>query len=66
MKHIKQDFSLKACVRLRGWGQDTIQLFGDMVMLHIKLKQIMHTATLPAHTPLTPGGGFKWSKHFFF
>ena len=43
MKHIKQDFSLKACVRARwvdleGGAVVKIKLFQNMVMLHIKLK----------------------------
>ena len=50
MKHIKQDFSLKACVRagwvdLGGGAESDIKLFQNMVMLHIKLKLTMLAAT---------------------
>ena len=50
MKHIKQDFSLKALVRGRwvdlGGGADAkIKLFQYMVMLHIKLELTMLAAT---------------------
>ena len=43
MKHIKQDFSLKAWVRvcwvdLWGGAEAKIKLFQNIVMLHIKLK----------------------------
>ena len=50
MKHIKQDFSLKALVRacwvdLGGGAEVKIKLFQNMVMLHIKLKLTTLAAT---------------------
>ena len=50
MKHIKQDFSLKAWVRAPGvdFGggvEAKIKLFQNMVMLHIKLKLTTFSAT---------------------
>ena len=50
IKHIKQDFSLKAWVQssgvdLAGRAKAKIKLFQNMVMLHIKLKPLMHAAT---------------------
>ena len=36
MKHIKQDFSLKAWGGLRGGGEAKIKVFRNIVMLHIK------------------------------
>ena len=50
MKHIKQDFSLKAYVQslgvdLGGGAKAKIKLFRNMFMLHIKLKPTMHDAT---------------------
>ena len=50
MKHIKQDFSLKAWVQspgmdLGGGAKAKIELFWSMVMLHIKLKLKAHAAT---------------------
>ena len=46
MKHIKQDFSPKAWVqRPRGGAKGKIQLFQNMVMLHIKLKGMTHAAS---------------------
>ena len=48
MKHIKQDFSLKAWVRVRlvdlGGGAEA-KLFQNMAMLHIKLKLTTLAAT---------------------
>ena len=37
-----------------------------MVMLHIKLKGMMHANNLPVDTPSVPGVGSKGQKHFFF
>ena len=50
MKHMKQDFSLKVWVRaylvdLGGGAEVKIKLFQNMVMLHIKLKLTVLTAT---------------------
>ena len=50
MKHIKRDFSLKVWVRacwadLGGWADVKINLFQNMVMLHIKLKLTTLAAT---------------------
>ena len=50
MKHIKQDFSVKAWVQsprldLEGGAMVKIKFFRNMVMLHIKLKRMMHAAT---------------------
>ena len=50
MKHIKQDFSLKAWVRvhwvdLGGGAEAKINIFQNMVMLHIKLKLTTLAAT---------------------
>ena len=50
MKHIKQDFSLKARVRahwvdLGGGTEAKIKLFQNMVVLHIKLKLTVLAAT---------------------
>ena len=50
MKHIKQDFSLKAWVRspgvdLGGEAEAKIKLVQNLVMLHIKLKLTMLAAT---------------------
>ena len=50
MKHIKRDFSLKAWVQapgvdLGGGEEAKIKLFQNMVMLHIKLKLTMFSAT---------------------
>ena len=50
MKHIKQDFSLKAWVQspgvdLGGGTKAKIKLFRNMVMLHIKLKPTAQSAT---------------------
>ena len=74
MKHIKQDFSLKAWVQvcwvdLGGGAEAKIKLFQNMLMLHIKLK----LATLAAngskyfahrHT-LDPGVGSKGVTIYF-
>ena len=50
MKHIKQDLSLKARVKspgvdLGGGAKAKIELFRNMVMLHIKLKLTTPAAT---------------------
>ena len=50
MKHIKQDFNLKAWVRapgvdLGGGAEAKIKLFQNMVMLHSKLKLTTFAAT---------------------
>ena len=50
MKHIKQDFSLKALVGapgvdLGGGAKAKIKLFQNMVMLHMKLKLKTFEAT---------------------
>ena len=49
MKHIKQDFSLKAWVLSsgvnRGWDKGNIIFSWNMVMLHIKLKPTTQSAT---------------------
>ena len=50
MKHIKGDFSLNTWVPssrldLGGWTEAKINLFRNMVMLHIKLKLMTHTVT---------------------
>ena len=50
MKHIKQDFSLKAWVQspgvdLGGGAKAKIKLFRYLAMLHIKLKPTTHAAT---------------------
>ena len=50
MKHIKQDFSLKAWVRapgvdFGGGAEAKIKLFQNMVMLHIKLKLMTFATT---------------------
>ena len=49
MKHIKHDFISKAASDslggLRIGAEAKITLFQDMVMLHIKLKGMMHAAT---------------------
>ena len=46
MKHIRWDFSLMALGPIL-WvrAEAKIQLFQNMVMLHIKLKGMMHAAT---------------------
>ena len=49
MKHIKQDISLKAWARspevdLGGGSEAKSELFQNMIMLHIKLKQTAHAA----------------------
>ena len=47
MKHIGRDFSLKARVRCPGWtwAKAKIFFFGNMIMLHIKLKGTTLTVT---------------------
>ena len=74
-KYIKQDFSLKAWVQspgvdLGGEAKAKIELFRNMVMLHIKLKLTKHAATwqqifCPQTHPRPRGRGQK-VKPFFF
>ena len=50
MKHIKQYFSLRVWVRppwvdLEGGAETKIQLFQNIVMLHIKLKEMTYAST---------------------
>ena len=50
MKQIKQDSGFEGqgsipCVDLGDWTEDKNHLFQNMVMLHIKLKGIVHTIT---------------------
>ena len=50
MKHIKRGFSLKTWAQppwldLGGGTETKIQVFQNMVMLHIKLKEMTHAAT---------------------
>ena len=50
MKHIKRDFSLKRPwfdprMNIGGRDETKIQLFWNMVMLHIKFKGTTHTVT---------------------
>ena len=61
MKQIKQDFIWKTWVCL-GWGQTVeIQLFQNMVMLHIKLKgmknAVIYNHIFCPYTPWIPGIG---------
>ena len=71
MKHIKQDFSLKAWVPapevdLGGGAEAKIKLFQNMVMLHIKLKLTTFACKYFAHRhTLDPGGMVKRSNHIF-
>ena len=74
MKHIKQDFSLKAWaqppgVDLGGGAKAKIELFRNMVMLHIKLKPAAHATTWYIfYTQTNPRLG-RWGqnvKSFFF
>ena len=70
MKHIGRDLSLKASVQSPGWtwAEAIIELFRNMVMLHIKLKGTTYSnmvaSILPLNTPLTPGVGSKGQNIF--
>ena len=75
MQHIKQDFSLKACVRvpwvdLGGWAQAKINLFSEYghVAYQIKANDTgnnMVANILPTDTPLTQGWGQKGQTIYF-
>ena len=75
MKHIKRDFSLKVCVRVRwvdlgGGAEAKIKLFQNMVMLHIKLKLTTLAAKwlaifCPQTHPQSRGWGQKVKLYLF-
>ena len=49
-----------------GWGLKVkIELSQNMVMLHIKLKEMTNADSLSFHTPSTPGTGSKVNEFFF-
>ena len=71
MKHIKQDFSSKACVRPPGWtlgmGQrPKFKLFQNMVMLHIKFQGNDACSNMIANIfPVLTSGGSKGHNSTF-
>ena len=69
MKHIEWDFSMNVWVRSSrvdlGGTKVKINLFRNMVLLHIKLNLTKVANSLPTDTPLTPGCGQKVKPYLF-